>query len=63
MRVLTKLSHCGVAVGLGAAVLDKSRGSGLFGAVLQLNLELVLETVAQLVFASRDVVLACKTVA
>lgn len=40
---LTELGHCRVAAGLGAAVLAEGRSAGLSGAVLELNLELVLE--------------------
>lgn len=42
---LTELGHGGVAVGLVAAVLDEGRGAGLLGAVLELDLEPVLEAV------------------
>jgi hypothetical protein len=42
--ILTKLGHCGVAAGVRAAVLAESRETGLLGAVLELNLELMLET-------------------
>ena len=38
-----ELGHGRVAAGVGATVLDKSRSSRLFGSVLQLDLELVLQ--------------------
>ena len=43
MKSLTELGHGGVAVGVGATVLNQGGQTGLLRAILVLDLELVLQ--------------------